>query len=626
MRHLPRLIPTALRMAAVCLLTAGAFPGGAVALGLGEIVVKSSYSKGFVAEIPVFLDPGETDLKTAIGTQADYNMIQIGRPAFIDGLAVTVENGAAGKVVVVRSKDAITQPSFNLIIRATASGGTVLENYFLAVDFRKSLSLDLPPPEEHVAEAPKPEKKAAHVPSPVPLSAPMAAPPVPPVPVPAPAPAPVVQAAAPPPPVVEPAPAAPAPPKREEPKITAASKAPEESSKAAKPLDTASASPGLAKIGADPAKNRVAVKRGDTLFSIARTLHPGASDLPRVVVAIYMENKDAFIDGNIHRLRSRVTLDYSRVNERAEGITDEDARQLLSDNWKNRQKSESAEPAKAASVDLPFEKPPTEQEIADFVEKWRIDWMTNAPGFDDRYAGNFRGYRGRLRSAATKAEWIAARRAFNESHDNMNVTISDIKAAHGGVSFVQTFSSDQLFSVGQKTFGLTREGGELKIAEERIDIKRIIDRTHSWTVVFPSVQSREIAIAHMQKLRGLGSGIYETGGMPNGPYTAAAGRFVTRALAEDFQAKLKSAGEQEAKVVLLPFSVRMKTTEDPAVAVSAMATLAERGYFPFKVETATADGKTRHIVCLGAFAAREAAEKARDMLKVEGFEPQPVIP
>lgn len=647
MNHLPRSIPVALRVAAVCLLAAGAFPCGAFALGLGEIVVKSSYNKGFVAEIPVFLDHGETDLKAVVGTQADYNMIQIGRPAFIDGLAVTVENGGTGKVVVIRSKEPITQPSFNLIIRATASGGTVLENYFLAVDFRKSLSLDLPPSEEHVAEAPKQEKKAAPAASPLSPPAPVvtpqpviapsptpvvtsAAPVVTPAPVVVPPPAPVEQAAALPPPVEEPAPAPPAPQEREEPEAPIAPKAAvEEPLKDEKPpVDAApaSAKSSLAKIGADPAKNRVTVKKGDTLFSIARTLGPSTPDLPRVVVAIYMENKDAFIDGNIHRLRTRVTLDYSRVNERAADVTDEEARQLLSDNWKDLQKPESAEPARVASVDLPFEKPPTDEEIADFLEKWRNDWITNAPSLDDRYSNSFRGYRGHLRAAATKAEWIAARRAFREMHDNMAVTIADTKPSRGGVTFTQTFTSDQLFSVGKKSFVLTRDGGELKIAEERINITRVIDRTHNWTVVFPAVQSREITVAHLQKLRGLGSSAYEAGGVSNGPYTAAVGRFATRALAEDFHSKLKSAGELDAKVVLLPFSVRMKTTEDPSVAAAAMAGLAESGYFPFKVETATADGKTRHIVCLGAFATREAAVKACDALKVEGFEPQPVIP
>lgn len=622
MNHLPRSIPAALRMAAVCLLAASALPGGAFALGLGEIVVKSSYSKGFVAEIPVFLDQGETELKAVVGTQVDYNMIQIGRPPFVDGLSVTVENGAAGKVVVIRSKDPITQPSFNLVIRATASGGTVLENYFLAVDFRKSLSLDLPPPEEHVAEAPKPEKKAAHAPGPLPVPAPVPAPVPVPAPAPAPAPAaesapapmpspvitpapePVVQAAVPPPPVAEP-PAAAEPPAK---------------------IPSRPATPDLAKLDANPSKNRVKVKRGDTLFSIARTLSPSPRNLPRLVVAIYMENKDAFIDGNIHLLRANATLDYRHVNERAEGITDEEARQLLSDDWKDRQKKDSTEPAVAASVDLPFEKPPSEQEAADFLEQWRKDWVANAPGLDDRYANSFHGYRGHLRADATKAEWLASRRAFNNLHDNITVAVSDIKTSPTGVTFTQTFTSDQFFSVGKKSLGLARENGELRITEERFTATRAIDRTHSWTVLFPSVQSREMAVARVQKVRGLDANVYNAGGMPSGPFLMAAGRFTTRAFAEDFQGKLKSAGEQEAKVVVLPFSVRMKTTEDPAVAAAAMAELAERDYFPFKVETVTAEGKTRYIVCLGAFATRAEAVKACDVLKVEGFKPQPVIP
>lgn len=625
MRHLPRLIPVALCAAAVCLLAAGAFPGGAFALGLGEIVVKSSYSKGFVAEVPVFLDQGESDLKAAVGTQDDYNMIQIGRPAFIDGLSVTVENAAPGKVIVIRSKEPITQPSFNLIIRATASGGAVLENYFLAVDFRKSLSLDLPPPEERAAEAPKQEKKGTPSASPLPMPAPAPTPLS--APVVTPAPEPVAQAPAPSPPVAEPVPVPAV--AREEPTVAAAKAVPAEppapiAAEKAPVEEAASASPVLAKIDADPAKNRVTVKRGDTLFGIARTLGPAAPNLSRVVVAIYMENKDAFIDGNIHRLRAGATLDYRRVNERAARVSDEEARQLLSDNWKELQKPESAEPA-AASIEPPFEKPASEREVADFLEQWRTEWMAKSPGFADRYAANFRGFRGHLSAAANKAEWIAARSAFNELHDNMTVTLADVKTTRGGVSFTQTFASDQLFSVGQKSLALARENGVLKITEERIDIKKAVDRTHSWTVAFPAVQSREIALTHLQQLRKMGFSAYEANGMPKGPYILAAGRFASRALAEDFHQKLKSVGEREAKVVLLPFSVRMKIAEDPAAAAAAMAALAENGYFPFETGMA-ADGKTRHSVCVGAFATREAAVKARDALKIEGFDPQPAIP
>ncbi len=649
MPQFPRLITIALHTAAVCLLATALLPREASALGLGEIVVKSSYNKGFVAEIPVFLDQGETELKAAVGTQADYNMIQIGRPAFIDGLSITVENGASGKVVVVRSKDPITQPSFNLIVRATASGGTVLENYFLAVDFRKSLSLDLPPPEAKPAEAPKPVEKPAPAVIPAPITPVMApAPPPPPAPVveqapparapepaPEPAPAPVVQEAAPvlpppPAPMVEQAPAAPTPEPKQEPEapVEVASAA-EEPARSEPPPATAvsePAAPGLIKTNDNPVKNRLMVKKGDSLFGIARSLHAPVSALPRVVVAIYKENKDAFIDGNIHRLRAGVTLNYAEVNNRASGITDEEARQLLSDDWKELQKTESAEPAKTPSVDLPFNNAPSEQELADFLEKWRSDWETNAPGFADLYAASFKGFRGHLRGAATKAEWIASRRAFNESHDNMNVAITDMHATRGSVSFTQTFTSDQLASTGNKSLVLTRENGELKIAEERFALHTAVDRTHKWTLVFPAVQSRELGIAHMQKLRGLGAVSYEASGAHDGPYIVAVGRFATQAQAEDFQTKLNSAGEVDAKVVLFPFSVRMKITEDPAAAVAAMTALTGHGYFPFKVETATAEGKTRHIVCVGAFAGRDEALKTADALKLEGFQPQPVIP
>lgn len=50
------------------------------------------------------------------------------------------------------------------------------------------------------------------------------------------------------------------------------------------------------------------VKRGDTLFAIARQLRPGGVTVHQMVLALYRSNPDAFTGGNINQLRAGAVL------------------------------------------------------------------------------------------------------------------------------------------------------------------------------------------------------------------------------------------------------------------------------------------------------------------------------
>lgn len=637
------------------------WPHPAHSLGLGEIKVKSPFSKNFMAVIPVFMEPGESNFTAEIGKQADYNLLQVGRPPFIDSLAIAVENNpdrANDKIIVIRSKDPISLPSFNLVIRASTGGGSILENYFLAVDFRKSLSLELPKPEEEArAEEKKPEPKETAAPV---ASLPPAKPPVPvPAPVeqatvipPASVPAPQTAVAAPQ-PKQAPTPVAPlavrkkieAPPPSHAPaaQTPAPPKAPEVEPIAVKPVPVATVkeepvhkeeavAPAVAEqptaiIRANPSPdtNALPVVKGDSLYSLARRLNPEKDDLVRVVVALYLANKEAFIRENIHLLRSDATLSYNRVNEISAALSPARARDILSRDWSDPANPESGQAAVSAAFNVPLQRPVSEREVMEFLDRWRKHWMEKSAEIEGDYSDRFQGSRG-----ARKKEWLARRQAFNDANDNLRITIGDVRIVRAGISlnvgFTQRVESDQASSLGQKTLTLQTENGELKVFDERFRVIKFYDFSHIWTVGISTMQSRPVAQGLINALAVRGHNAYETGGFAgNGAYRVAVGRFGTRMAAQALAENLTAIGETGASVLKLPFSIRIIMVENQAQAGEAAAQIVNAGYSPMMVETHR-EGKVWWTIFIGAFGQRHEAEKAMEGLKLPGFTPQVVVP
>ena len=87
------------------------------------------------------------------------------------------------------------------------------------------------------------------------------------------------------------------------------------------------------RAGEDSAADRTqhstyAVKRGETLHSIARQLQPEDVQLEQVMVALLSQNPDAFIGNNVHRLRSGSQLTIPAVAD-IRSIPTERARQTV---------------------------------------------------------------------------------------------------------------------------------------------------------------------------------------------------------------------------------------------------------------------------------------------------------
>ena len=276
----------ALRAVAVAALTVATT--GTWALGLGRMAVQSALGENLRAEIDVTsITPEEaSSLRVRVAPPDAYRAAGVDYGAVLPGTQVTLARRPDGRSYLrVASDRVVMEPFVDVILELTWASGRLVREYTMLLD----------PPTARAAAAPSP------APAPV---APVisAAPPAAPAPAPrAAAPAPAPRAAA---PAAAPAPSpAPAP----------------------RPAPTAAA-PSTA---AGPASgDEYRVRTGDTLTRIAaRTQREGAS-LEQMLVALWRNNSQAFVDNNMNRLKAGAVLAVPTAAS-AKETTPADAKQVI---------------------------------------------------------------------------------------------------------------------------------------------------------------------------------------------------------------------------------------------------------------------------------------------------------
>jgi len=268
--------PRAWRASAVALavaFTLGLSAPDVHALSLGRIAVQSALGEPLRAEIDVpQITPDEVaNLRTALGSPEAFRAAGMERNPALADLQISLQQRPNGSYFLRLASDrVVNEPFLDLILEASGPSGRIVREYTLLFD----------PPSLRQAPAPA-------------------------TPIPAQITAPAAPAAA---STAEPAPAAAAP---------QASAAP---APAPAPVSAASAPA--------PAARKVTVQNGQTAGAIAAANKPATVSLDQMLVSLLRTNPDAFIGGNVNRLKAGAVLDMP-TEAQAAAVAQPEARQTL---------------------------------------------------------------------------------------------------------------------------------------------------------------------------------------------------------------------------------------------------------------------------------------------------------
>ncbi len=315
----------------------------AKALGLGQIQVRSAAGQPLVAEIPIISgDPTEFDrLNVRLASPDTFVRIGLDPPqGIVSGLQFAIALDRRGEPVIrVTSPVPVQQSQLVFLIEVDWGTGRLVREYSALVDAPRTVAAPAQP--AIVAPVQEPSNAIVRTPPPVVTAPAVQAPPAASAtPTPAPTPAPVAAAPAPtppPPPTAAPAPTPPPAPVAAAPAPTPAptpvvpTPAPSRTAEAPDPRADTSIrptpppaprpvpapprpSPVPPPVAAAPAPSSipptgdVTVQAGDTLSKIAGDIGAPGVTLDQAMIALLRTNPDAFIDGNLNRIRRGVTL------------------------------------------------------------------------------------------------------------------------------------------------------------------------------------------------------------------------------------------------------------------------------------------------------------------------------
>ena len=269
----------------------------ASALGLGRVNVQSVLGETLRAEIEVTSLNAEesSSLRVSLATPEAFKSSGVEYNPVLVGAQITLARRADGRPVLILSSDKVVQEPFvDVIVDFQWATGRLTRSYTLLID----------PPGRNTAAQPgtAPVAPVFTQPAPAPRSA-------------APAPAPATTAL---PPVAAPAPTPRAP-----------SPAPAPSPVAKAPRPAPAPKPAPAPAGEESASGEsVKVRPGDTLTSIASTHNKPGVSLDQMLVSLYRNNSTAFVDDNMNRMKSGVTLAVPSADQ-AKQLSSEEAHQVI---------------------------------------------------------------------------------------------------------------------------------------------------------------------------------------------------------------------------------------------------------------------------------------------------------
>src|SRR5258706_5842460 len=115
---------------------AGLLPAAAMALGLGDITLKSALNGPLEAEIALTATADElTGLKVTLGSRDSFARYGLDYPAYLNTVTLVPAKGTDGRDVLrVHSTDVVTEPFATLLIEASWARGRLVREYTVLLD------------------------------------------------------------------------------------------------------------------------------------------------------------------------------------------------------------------------------------------------------------------------------------------------------------------------------------------------------------------------------------------------------------------------------------------------------------------------------------------------------------
>ena len=239
------------------------------ALGLGRVVVQSALGEPLRAEIEIVEISADeaASLRASVANADAFKAAGLEYTAAVANVQISLQRRTDGRSFLRLSSDRpVSEPFVDLILEARWASGRIVRDYTMLFD----------PPNLRQAAAPAMPAPTAPV-----ISRPAAPPPV-------------AASPAPPRPAVAATPSAPPSPPPSRPAPVAKAPTPQ---------------PAPAERPASTDGQKIVVKPGDTAGKIAAQAKPASVSLDQMLVALLRSNPDAFIGGNVNRLKSGAVLD-----------------------------------------------------------------------------------------------------------------------------------------------------------------------------------------------------------------------------------------------------------------------------------------------------------------------------
>ncbi|MBI3584077.1 MAG: SPOR domain-containing protein [Nitrospinae bacterium] len=550
------------------------------AFSIGAIEVKSSLNEAFRAEIPVYVD-GQSGLDVSIGNEDDYAKLGIERIKIVDSLSLALEPVDKERVIIkLSSSKPINQPSFNLIIKAVQNGGTILENYFLAIDFQKSLSLNLPSADDKLkAEEIQPSIEEG-----------------------------IAQK--------------PAAKLTEETKIENQPLAKTKDSEIYAPVTKEEIEASNSSAGYVFTRNLKMGDRWEDVKNLQALLKLDSSIYPEGLITGYFGSRTKSAVIRFQKKYASEILSPLGLKS-GTGYVGPFTRTKL--NTLSDSKTHFI-----PEIPLLAENLTGVDTIMQNIIDWKKDWESkDIEKYISHYSNGFTS------GGSNLSSWREYKSNFNKRHDGIEISIDSIQIRKEKklliASFRQRFKSDKMESIGTKTLYFENDNGEWKIRNEKWNkhIEKNNQNTHPYVIHMSSFRDRESALKEVNYYRKKGYSAYEVSfklGDKGTWYRVLIDRFSSKGETQEFAKAITKEGHADyAKELDLPYAIETGMLESHEDAVKELLKLREMGYSPYPLMICSSD-KCSYQILIGAYGNTSNASPVSEELISKGIQNKIVQP